>query len=42
MALTKENKNEILSAMADLFENYEDILKRFSVMTDEDILDILL
>lgn len=42
MALTKENKNEILSAMADLFENYEDILKKFSVMTDEDILDILL
>ena len=42
MALTKENKNEILSAMADLFENYEDILKKFPLMTDEEILDILL
>lgn len=42
MALTKENKNDILSGMAELFENYEEVLSHFPEKTDEEILEIIL
>lgn len=42
MALTKENKNDILSGMAELFEEHEEMLNEFLTMTDEEILETLL
>ncbi|MDK4491969.1 PTS sugar transporter subunit IIA [Fusobacterium necrophorum] len=42
MALTRKNKNEILSFMAELLEKHEEILKNFQRMTDEEILEVLL
>lgn len=42
MALTKENKNDILVVLMDLFEQYEEILKKFPNMTNEEILEFLL
>lgn len=42
MALTKENKNVVLAGMAELFENYEEVLKKFISMKDNEILEILL
>ena len=42
MALTKENKNDILVVLMDLFEQYEEMLKKFPNMTNEEILEFLL
>lgn len=42
MALTKENKNDILSGMAELFEDHEEMLNGFLTMTDDEILETLL
>lgn len=42
MALTKENKNDILSGMAELFEDHEEMLNEFLTMTDDEILETLL
>lgn len=42
MALTKENKNDILVVMMDLFDENEEIITKFATMKDEEILEFLL
>lgn len=42
MALTKENKNDILVVLMDLFEEHEEMVYKFANMTDEEILEFLL
>lgn len=42
MALTKENKNDILVVMMDLFDENEEMITKFATMTDEEILEFLL
>lgn len=42
MALTKENKNDILVVLMSLFEEHEEILQKFSKMTNQEILEFLL
>lgn len=42
MALTKENKNDILVVLMNLFEEHEYILQKFSKMTNQEILEFLL
>lgn len=42
MALTKENKNDILVVLMSLFEEYEETLKKFNTMTNQEILEFLL
>lgn len=42
MALTKENKNDILVVLMNLFEEYEKVLEKFEKMTNQEILEFLL
>lgn len=42
MALTKENKNDILVVLMDLFEQYEEKLKNFINMSNQEILEFLM
>ena len=42
MALTKENKNDILVVMMNLFDENEEMITKFATMTDEEILEFLL
>lgn len=42
MALTKENKNDILVVMMDLFDENEEMITKFTTMIDEEILEFLL
>ena len=41
MALTKENKNDILVVMMDLFDENEEMITKFATMTDEEIFCLL-
>ena len=42
MALTKENKNDILVVLMDLFEQYEEKLKNFINMSNQETLEFLM
>lgn len=42
MALTKENKNDILVVLMNLFEEHEEILEKFKKMSNQEILEFLL